>query len=86
MQAFKVRLYTLPVATKLPNAPTPAPKERPGFAVDAEDIDGARHAAALRLAELGHTVRAISCLAGNEAQLAAVVYERAPLAPEKGAA
>ncbi len=71
MRTFKVRLFELPPAT-----PTASPKEVPGFAVDAEDIDGARIACAERLHAWHYDVRAISCLAGGESALAAVVYER----------
>lgn len=81
MRAFKVRLFEIPSLVLAPTAPMPSPKEVPGFAVDAEDIDRARTVCRLRLEERGRAVRTVSCLAGGEAELAAVVYEKALTAP-----
>lgn len=76
MQAFKVRLFELP-RVQAATLPVVSPKELPGFAVDADDIDSARNACRKRLTEWGYEIRTVSCLAGaSEAQLAATVYEK----------
>lgn len=73
MRPFKVRLFELP-RTPGPGGLPPPPKEVPGFAVDAADIDGALAACRQRLTFDGREVRSLSCLAGTEADISAIVY------------
>ena len=78
MTSYKVRVFELPRA--LQDRPGHAPlKEKPGFAVDAEDIDAARVACGERLKGWGYEVRSISCLVPEKsdgAKLSAIVYEK----------
>ncbi len=74
--SFKVRLFQLTPEAKPPTTPAPPPKEIEGFAVDANDIDGARERVYVRLENWGHKVRAVSCLADKSADLAAIVYPK----------
>lgn len=70
MTSYQVRLFEI---ARSPGPSAAAPREIPGFAVDADDIDGARVRCRRRLEEdFAREVRSISCAVGGG--LAAVVF------------
>ena len=59
MSTFKVRVFE--VADRTDGGAPARPEEKPGFTVQADDVDKARTLAQQRLVERGHKLRSVSC-------------------------